>query len=462
MTALALRIGALLLVGGVLASACQSTTSVTNGDESAVAPEPTSTVVVAQDVAGTDSAETEPTVGPESLTTLSPDLSRAVENLADGYRAVAAAWDGFAPNEHPVVLVVNNSNDEPTGALAINHPAPGILGDATQLDIAGTPFTSLHLVQTLNGEANASLREIRTFEFDALVGGASTFLMIAGGSDPFFDPTTKRYVSTLLHEMFHRHQGDVFRGEVIYQDIDGYDFSAASLELIALEDRALTAALQADTNEAKRDAARFVVAIRHYRVAADSRVLLDNSQELHEGTARFVEHQLGGADTSYDYHLGNFDQGLITDISMDDVKGNLAFGRWYASGAAILHLLAELSVEDVEEQVEAGNAPIQILAQIVDVDESDIERLVNEARTTYDPSNELAEQAAKAAEAVLAQPPFWSEGDGGNDSSGAEELPTVEISDALVACLESKGVDFSATQVDIRQEDWDECNASTE
>ena len=472
-----IRLSALsgVLAAVLLASACQSPTTASDVSQPTAItaatppaeatptaePEPTATVesdtAAAPAEAEGSEATTEADAGVEDRSNFSPELARFLSNLSEGYRTASKAWAGFDPDEHPVVLAIKSGNDQLTGALAINHPTPEIFDEATQLDTTGTPLRSLHLATGLNAADTAALDALRTFDFNAEVGGSNVFLIVAGGSNPTFDPTSKRYVSTLLHEMFHRYQGQTFRGEFVQQDIDGYDYSASNIELIALEDRALAAAIDADSEEARELAVRHVVAIRQVRLAADSRVVLDGLQEMREGTARFVEHRLASTDEGFGYNLRNFDRALIDDVPTENVKANLAFGRWYASGAAALQVLRQLGVENIEALVEEGMGPIGILAQTIEVEDSEAQGLVNEARAIYDPTGELTQQAALAAEAVLSEPPFWGDLGGSDDGGRAADL-TPEI----VACLEAVGVDFETGQITITAEEWEGCGVSGE
>jgi len=463
MSVLSKQLCAVVLVLGVGASACQSTAIVAP----TLAEAPPADSTLAQPSLGSEPTPTPtsaPAQGPESTPAPQPaalltaDLLTAIDNLARAYEGAADAWAGYVPGEHPVVLALKDDAGVLTGALAINHQAPGRIGESLALDTSGTPFSSLDLIANVRAEEAAFLQGVGSFQFSRVVGGVDSFVMVAGGEDEFFDPLSDLYASTLLHEMFHRYQAQTFQGEFVDQDIDGYDYSPANLRLIGLEDRALAAAIQADTRQDRQLAARHLVAIRQTRVERDPRSELDRLQEMREGTARFVEHQLGDTSSDNVYHRENFVLALIDDIPISNVKGDVAFGRWYASGAGMLHLLHLLDVDNVEADIEAGETPVDLLAQAVQADAGDRERLVAEAQSTYDPTNELAEQAEQAAEAVLSEPGFWDQepADAQRDNEGANN-GQFNVTPELLACLQGEGVDTSNNRMDVTQEQMEKC-----
>lgn len=452
-----IRLCALAITAGLIATACQSSSTVVS--EPSESSNPVPSVVQAEPVAPTltptpPRPEPPASQDPDVEVEIPDDVTQVIESVATGYRSAAGAWPGFEPNDYPVVLALKDDTDQLTGALAINHPAVAALGDAVSVDTQGTPFASLDFIA--NPTDRAALQSLRAFNLNIVLGGIDSFAMVAGSSDDFFKPTSTDFVSTLLHEMFHRHQGAAFTERGADQDIDGYDYSPANLELIGLEDRALTAAINAPTSAQRELAARHVVAIRNVRLAADPRVALDSRQEIREGTARYIEHLLAGGDTAYRYHGTNFDEYLIVDIADVNVKGNLAFGRWYVTGAAMLHLLDQLGADMIFSRVEAGEAPVDHLAALLGVESTDYEQLVADARVAYDPDSELAAQAEAAAEAVKTEPNFWG---GGQDAAGAEvqQGEPVTLSQAEVDCLIERGVVFSAERLEISEEDWAAC-----
>ena len=378
-------------------------------------------------------------------------MGKALSLIADGYRGVDGSWPGFVPNEHPVVLAYKDGSGTLVAALAINHPEPDALGDATALDVEGLPFTSAHRIE--NPTDREKLESMPTFDFHATLGGIDSFAMNAGGSDRFFDPLTVDYASTLLHEMFHRYQDDAFEGDIGSQDVDGYAYTATNLELAALEERALSEALTASDDADRELAARRFAGLRLARRAADDRVVLDDSQERFEGTARFIEHKLAGDNTDYSFNNGNYEGDLLTDLEPADVKNNFGFGRFYASGSAALRVAELLGVEDLARRIEADQVPADILIDHLGVTDAEAADLAADARRAYDPLGELPAAAEAAAEQAANEPDPFGETPGGDGGSGPA------LDDDELECLEELGVDVAGEELELTKEQYEACLA---
>jgi len=245
--ALASSVAALLL----LASACSvDTSSITQPDVSpplndpsateaptadptptAVAPSATptptedaATEVAAESDAPEDAADKDAAGLPDAAA-----MRETLERIGYGYTGLGDKWPGFVPGEHPVVLAYKGESGELLGALAINHPKPEALGDATKIDTEGMPFDSVYRIE--NPTDKAALTNLAAFDFHAILGGIDSFAMNVIDGDDFFDPHTDDYTATLLHELFHRYQDEAFAGRLGAQDVNGYAYTPENLEL---------------------------------------------------------------------------------------------------------------------------------------------------------------------------------------------------------------------------------------
>ena len=338
----------------------------------------------------------------------------AIANLALGYSASLDVWPGYDPREHPSVAVHKSGAGAVESALAINFPHPERLGDATAISVAGTPFASLHRIDRVSPAMMEIFAEIPHFEFNASLAGVDSFVMIAGGGDEFLNPAHVDWTATFIHEMFHRYQGFRFQGWSGDQDVENYAYTAGNLELATLEERALAAAVAAADATARETAARRFAAIRLVRLQADRRVELDNDQERFEGSARYPEHRLAGEDTRFTYHGGNYDVDLLGDPEAvrefgESVKGYYGFGRFYATGAAILRVLDLLEAAGVAEAVTEGQSPAEVLIEHLGVTPAEAPQLVADARAAYDPRNELPAAAERAAAIAAAEGPVFAD-----------------------------------------------------
>ncbi len=431
------RLAASLSLMMLVAAITMIVTACTGGVENASLPPDSETLA-------SPTADSETVTNPtaDSETPDNQTVDEALNLLDEAYSRIDGAWEGFDASSHPVVLAWKNGDDLLV-AVAINHPDPEALGRAQQVDHGGSSLGSVHMLTDLEPEVADRLSDLVNFEFDTEIGGASSFLMEADTDDDFFDPTTLDYGSTLLHEMFHRYQGlnpDIYSGEG-FQDVDGYAYTADNIKMAALEDRALLAALAADNNDDRTTAARHVAAIRAARLQSDARVILDQDQELVEGAARYIEHLLGGDDTAYSYHNGNFDRELVpSPTEAYEVKDNYGFGRFYSTGAAMYRLLDLLGHKPDVLTEQSGRPPAELLAETLGVTDADVAELVAEAQSVYDAENELAALAAEAAETAATEPSPFAEDEGDSGYVGADDSEAdgdyIEITDEQAECLD--------------------------
>lgn len=344
-------------------------------------------------------------------------MSTAIANLSLAYEGIQGVWAGFEPNDHPALAVLKTESGDIDSALALNFPSPEELGDVTVLHTGGTLFRSLHRIDNIEVELTQQLMAIENFEFNAYLRGVDSLVVIARKGDFVLDPTGLRWSVLFIHEMFHRYQRASFKGARVPQDLEAYPLTAENLALAALEDRALVKAISTTDDDVRATAARHFAAIRITRLAADLRVSLDNDQERFEGTARYLEHRLAGADARFRPYVPDYSAVLFTNPVLPPgltVKWYYSFGRFYASGAAILRLLDLLEVTGVHGAIEAGQSPAEVLIQHLALTEADAEQLVADALQAYDPHDTLTAASERAAEAAKQEPPVFG-GEMGDD-----------------------------------------------
>ncbi len=431
----------------------------------------------------TDSVATSPETGSDTVDGARTSeelggrtLATTLTKISAGYQASDGVWPGFVPAEHPVVLAWRV--DGRTDALTINHPNPDAIGTAAAIDTTGLQLGTAHYITDLQPQAEEKLGALESFDFHMDIGGEDSYAMVAGGDDDFFEPGTDEYVATLLHEMFHRYQDGSFSPGAGSQDVEGYAYSAENLELATLEERALSVAVDAEDRSDIERAARHFAAIRMARLAADDRVVLDEDQEIMEGTARYLEHRIAGEGTDAAHTGDNYGDTLVTDVPSDEVKEHYGFGRFYSTGANVLRVLDLLDVKDKATEIESGVSPAKLLADTLGVTEADVADLVADARKQYDPLGELADAAAEAAEMSESEGPVFDDF-GGDDLAGTEgsggdgeivDSQTVggesvdgegsPITDEELACLEENGFDLASPgQVEIDPAVAEECFA---
>ena len=375
-------------------------------------------------------------------------------SLIDSWRSAvsesAGVWPGYDLAAIPVVLVSVDAEGSIGAVTAFNHPDPQALGSPVRgFDVDG------HQVAVIDEVADPDrLASMAPFDFFADIGGTETFVLVGRPGEPGMEPGTPEFVALLAHEAFHRHQFDAWVPGDLLQDVDGYDFSAANLELMLLENRILIAAYEAGTLADAERLARQFAAVRSARHDRDGRVALDENQERIEGSARYIEHRIGDAIGNI-YHSTNHTGELVHyDGSVEDpavlaggIKSFFGFGRFYSSGATLLALLDRLEPSgiDAAERLREGDAPARLLAQHVGP-LGDIDAVVAAARAEHDPDGRFGPAAAILAELAAGEK---TAGFGGGDIPGETVSGSFEVSEDQIACLEEHGLDLSADNITI-------------
>ena len=333
-------------------------------------------------------------------------IAEAITLVAEAYHAGDGVWPNFDPTVQQTVLAHRDAG-QITELLTIGVVAPDRLGAATPLATFGTPFCSLAHVVEMNQKTLAILDEIPTFNFQVDFGHMANglYVMIVDLEEDSYNPFAdhkRGWREFVMHELFHHYQG----GDWAYvpgRDFKTYVYDSGNLELAALEDRALRAAVTARDPEVRLRAASHFVAIRTKRTERVARVAHDEGQERLEGTARYLERRLGfryAEDGSF--QLATDPQEFLGDGRLADerVRYYYAFRRFYETGAAIIRLLDLFEIEDYAPRIEAGRSPAQVLGEYLDLGQNEIDSLVGEARATYDPDGELPVLAARLAAAA--------------------------------------------------------------
>lgn len=331
----------------------------------------------------------------------------AVTNLVSGVEQATGVWDGFNPGGYSTVVIFR-TDGEVSHLLAINHTNPTGLGTPTPVDNTGTPFGSLHRIDDVDPTAAKALAAVEYWDGRVTVGGMEAFVIVADPTDDL-NATQLDWVAFFMHELFHRYQHDTFTGPVVEQDVENYPYTAANIELAVLEERALHAALTATSVDERLVATRRFAGLRLARLAAEPRVALDNRQERKEGTARYLEHRFAGDDTRYIFHDTNYHRDLQTHLRGDMVKRIFGFGRFYASGAAVMRILDLMGVQHAQAAIQRGQSPAEVLIDHLGITEHDTADLVAAATQAYDPAGELKAMAEQAAQTAKTEPPIFGD-----------------------------------------------------
>ena len=352
-------------------------------------------------------------------------------------------WPGLDLASIPTVLAKVDDGGVVEAAVTFNHPNPRALGTPTRgLDVDGDSIVVI-------GEVAAPdwLASRIPFDLFANVGGVDTFVVIAKEGRFLLEPGTPDFVATIVHEAFHRHELEEWAPSATGQYFEGYDYSAANLELALLENRILIAAYQAGNPGDLERLARQFAAVRATRRQRDHRIHHDEQQERTEGTARYIEHLIGDSigihytSTNHTRDLHLHAQVLSDpDVPPGDVTRFFSQSRFFSTGALLHWLLDRLGVSDVATQLRDGKTPAVLLEERL-APLGDLDRLVAGARADHDPENRLGATAATLAGLALAEP-----------SSDEPEEPDDIVSDAELACLAANGIEVGPEPTVIPQD----------
>jgi len=134
------------------------------------------------------------------------------------------------------------------------------------------------------------------------------------------------------------------------------------------------------------------IAIRSKEIEVDpsSKKLVKNmanSQEVSEGTAKYVDYTLSkDLFENFDKTYEVMSLGDIT--SKKEVRSYFAWGIWYSTGAAVVYMLKQKGV-NVEEGVKNGKTLYQLASETMNLTNSQKESFLNLARTEFEYSTTI-------------------------------------------------------------------------
>jgi len=358
---------------------------------------PGTTVIIAAEVKETEPSEAELA---EQVLTDEQLLFRLANVYAVFREHASSLWSlNYQFDKKPLMLVYRTPTAELSHAYLINHPTAASLPSAELFKT--DPELNLPPVYKLT-ELPDVAKKVQNFDFQADIAGTASFIMAytAESVDAFSAPVSADWDAFLVHEGLHDQQFETWKTNATdIQDEAGYPLEADDIADIQLESKLLIDALKTEDLEQRDEALKRFVAVRSERMnKSDIVAHMDGPQERYEGTARYLEYQLAA-------FIPNKDQyGMIPylELSLDAKVGRdeLAFGRFYSTGAALSELLDRLEL-DWKAQLEAGKTQFDVLNEhyaLVNNSERQAE-LLTEARAAYDYVS-LQEDAIETAKHV--------------------------------------------------------------
>jgi len=313
-------------------------------------------------------------------------------------------WQESYRLDQMALMYVRNDGRRDQYAYLINHPKVVGIESAQRYKVPAD--FNLPPVYRLDKIPNQEkIAKIENFDFNYDVHGVETYVMKYTSPDinEFKAPTSDVWTLYVAHEGFHDYQLDTWReAPGNGQDIAGYPLNSEHIALIMLEDAVIKEALQADSPAGRTRAIKQFVAIRQTRIATwDDVRYLDLPQEQIEGTARYIEHRLGSL-IGYDkLNLNTFADGLGY-IPESNIRGELGFGRFYRTGAALGYLLDQLNI-DWKIQIERGQSQFDVISDYYNIANDGVPALLSEAKAAYH-YDTLKMKAKDIAKVVASEP----------------------------------------------------------
>ena len=319
----------------------------------------------------------------------------------------ASLWNtSYRLDQMPLLLVYRDAEGKDRHAYLLNHPHAKQLASAEPLVFDPSllplpPMVKLTTLPRAEGLNQNDLSQLQYAEFQWPLAGVPTLVVFYrdSGEDSFSIPTSASWDAFLIHEGLHHHQEGLWRQrDDELQNVRDYPLAQVDIADILLETQALLSALSAKTEEGRRQAVRHFVSVRTARMTSDPIIHgMDGTQERYEGTAHYLEHRLKAIIPNS--AIPDVATLLRGNLSIHGNRLSLAFGRFYASGAALSMLLDQLAI-DWKPLMASGETHYDILVQWLG-DHSAQQQWLQEARTTYDyPSlliqaDSMAERIAK-------------------------------------------------------------------
>jgi hypothetical protein len=350
-------------------------------------------------------------------------LARAIETSKSSSASIwAEAANGKAYEFHsmPIYWVRRADDGKNQRGYLFHHPSPK--GERVQapvldeLSVLGPAFRYDAELAKLGDE---------NFLFTETVAGGDSFVFpYRKSSTEEYDPSlpsSPEFFYLLVHEAFHRYQmveGGWIEDDEGVQDEAGYPLTQENVALALLEHRVLARGLAAKTAAEREEALMQFAAVRGARAKLPEVVVggvnyidkLDANQELIEGTANYAElrfreragdlTEAQATDDVVQRLEAPFDTSYLATVA--DVRMELAFGRFYATGSAIGRLLDAVGQVDWRSAcAKATPLSASVKARFPALAGSVLDEKLAAAKSAHDYAGALVARA----DALLALPP---------------------------------------------------------
>lgn len=308
-------------------------------------------------------------------------------------------WDGqYQLQKIPTYIVVRDPQTMVgIRGFLLHHPSPPADAKLLSPGEAG----GLTDVYRWDGEVSKVTTEF-TFEFLYPINGVECYVMpfvdmskLSGG-DPFARDFKDAFFRLFfIHEGFHRFQAKegMFKNELqaSTDQLNQLPLTQELVELSLLEHAILAAGLKATDKTAKEKYLAQFYAVRRTRMDLDTSSeklvnLVDNGQEMIEGTALYLEYVFfNAAGMAYDGDIRPLDELLANYNTMDGspksfIEESLRTARQYQTGAALGLLLDAVGNTTWHKDLQGGTYFVAVISQSLNIQDADIATLLSEAK----------------------------------------------------------------------------------
>ncbi|TAJ13853.1 hypothetical protein DMA11_07540 [Marinilabiliaceae bacterium JC017] len=285
-------------------------------------------------------------------------------------------WNGYDFSKQPYFLVFRDKDEKPTKGYILN-PHKNLEGIGK---IASNQKIGLNIVAYNKQleEANKDLKSengVYSFEFKIQGGKYAVFSY----SEKEFNNLNEGVRPLLIHELFHVFQNKWQLVEGAVQDEKNYPITKELLPLQLLFYKMSKSIMKEKDPSRLKEYLKMYVSIRSKEMQLDPSAAklvknFANNQESGEGTARYVE-----VAALNELYPGNKNIGIAPEFkdlektfpTAKDFRGFAAWGIWYNTGEAVVHMLKTIGGVDVEKQHMKGKNLYQLAEGLVQLSNSD-------------------------------------------------------------------------------------------
>lgn len=285
-------------------------------------------------------------------------------------------WAGYEFSSYPKYFIYKESDAAlPKKAFVVNPPSSfNEVTGATKIDYIGG--LDIYRYDRFMNSANDSINQGNgLFSFDFAINNFHYFIQRYKDEEIDFRIKDINTIAVAFHEVFHNFQWDNWTlPNGFIQDFDNYPINNDLLPLqILTSEVAKQFPLETDIDQIDKYLSIYV-AIRSKEMELDptpnSLVKnMANFQESFEGSAKYVEFELGQSIFLENYPSSYSDLNTQAILEGDEMRFYFASGIWYDTGSAVCYMLKQKGI-NIEELIKNGKTLYDIASESLNLTDS--------------------------------------------------------------------------------------------